>query len=180
MADQLESNLVKMKNGVVKRIRGHAVIRDGELYRVDDRSYTLAEAVSVLSEANKPHSFDYSKIAFLEKTPSGMLVRLHRIKDRPEHTNLLGEVRKNNNYLWYADVKLIDGKHYAMEPHVVDWDSVPDQVESKTSKPTKGHIGLRCPFCNHSVSSTPGRTLHVKHKHPELLADYYKLIDQKK
>ena len=33
---------------------------------------------------------------------------------------------------------------------------------------------FKCPFCNKEFKSTPGRTLHVKSKHPESYAEYIK------
>ena len=31
---------------------------------------------------------------------------------------------------------------------------------------------LFCPYCDHPINSTPGRTLHVKSKHPDKLEEY--------
>lgn len=34
---------------------------------------------------------------------------------------------------------------------------------------------LQCPFCDKKMTSTPGRTLHIKSKHPERLAEYLEM-----
>lgn len=36
--------------------------------------------------------------------------------------------------------------------------------------------GLTCPFCKSGVSSTSGRTLHVKNQHPDKIDEYNKLL----
>ena len=37
---------------------------------------------------------------------------------------------------------------------------------------------LSCPFCGKKVSSTPGRTLHVKNAHPDKLEEYHLWLKQ--
>jgi len=37
---------------------------------------------------------------------------------------------------------------------------------------------LSCPFCGKKISSTPGRTLHVKNAHNDKLDEYYKWLKQ--
>jgi hypothetical protein len=66
--------------------------------------------------------------------------------------------------------------------HLLDWDSVPAQVSGEPlppPDPKQWDGGLSCPFCRKKVSSTPGRTLHIKQLHPDHLQEYLDLLKQK-
>lgn len=142
---------------------------------------------------------DYDNTAFFLGTPSiGTLRRLH---NRAEHQMLLATARRTGVYVWYADVRRDDGRCYVQPPYLVDWDSVPDKTTppQRTSVPLSGQtddddvvvqasidtvaaravaarrvvlLDLNCPYCGKQVHSAPGRTNHVKAKHPEKYDDY--------
>lgn len=91
------------------------------------------------------------------------------------------EIKARHNYLWYGQIT--DGK--VSSPLLVDFETVPDvaysvQEEQKNNPdPLKWGGGLSCPFCACSVSSTAGRTLHVKAHHNDRLAEYTSLLVSK-
>jgi hypothetical protein len=183
---ELKEQLAALKSGKSRRIRGMVIHRDGDYYVIDGDAFTLQDAVSRLASAENKlsHNIDYNWTAFLEKTPSGVLVRWFRCRDRAEHAALVDEVKNRGRYLWYAQVRRVDDRYQAVHPHLIDWDSVPDhpqdnktrQEKAQAPDPSKWDGGLSCPFCRRQVSSTPGRTLHVKHDHPERLEEYFTLI----
>lgn len=52
-------------------------------------------------------------------------------------------------------------------------DDVVDVIESTAApQDSEDSDELKCPFCDKKVTSTPGRTLHVKNKHPERYEEY--------
>lgn len=183
-AEQLRT----LKPGKSSRIRGQDVKRDGDRYTIEGEEFTLEEATKRLEQSAPAKSgIDYDWTVFLE-CPPGMAVspiKTHRCKNKSEHAELVEAVRKRKNYLWYGAVEKVDGKYQTRPPFIVDWDSIPDhptetqqkaEQEAKPKDPKRWDGGLSCPFCGVTVSSTPGRTLHVKAQHPERLEEYQGLL----
>ncbi len=185
----LEQQLRKLRSGKSKRLRGVTVRRNGESYEVDGDSLSLADALVRLNDLASTAAKsgpDYNKIALIEETPgSRRRIDIHRVKDRIEHNKLIVEVKKRHNYLWYAKVEKREDDYIAVPPFLIDWDTVPDKpYDSKPEAPPpppdpkKWSGGLSCPFCRKIVTSTPGRTLHVKSEHPEKLQEYLEMLQK--
>lgn len=180
-AEQLKS----IKSGKSNRVRGQDVKRDDDRYLIDGEEYSLDEAVKRLDQSGPTKSgIDYDWTVFLECPPcmGPSPLKHHRCKNRAEHQELLEAVKKRKNYLYYGAVAKVDGKCVARPPFIIDWDSIPEhpdelkKQEEKPKDPKRWDRGLSCPFCGIEVSSTPGRTLHVKAQHPERLDEYQKLL----
>lgn len=174
----LEEQLRGLRSGKTRRIRGVNVRRDAEWYWIDGVSLSLAEAIQRIEQEAQPKAsgFDYDWNVFLEKTISGVLVKWHRCRSRAAHSELLADVIKRKNRLWYAQVMKKGDRYFATQPHIIDWDSVPEKTPDAPVNPAKWDGGMSCPFCRKAVSSTPGRTLHVKAEHPERLEEYHQLL----
>ncbi len=179
-AEQLRS----LKPGKSGRVRGQDVKRNGDLYLIEGDEYSLDEAAKRLDQAAPAKSgTDYDWTVFLESPPGTCYpIKHHRCRNKAEHAELLEAVRKRNNYLWYGGVVKVEGKYQNRPPFLIDWDSVPDhpteaqKQEEKPKDPKRWDCGLSCPFCAVTVSSTPGRTLHVKSQHPERFEEYQGLL----
>lgn len=133
-------------------------------------------------------SLNYDELAFILIRPPATVVSSHRIKNRQQHTSLLETAKNNNLLLYYSHATKKDSKYIVDEPLIIDEESAKnfkktksskDEVEKQVtktqtpiSKEQQPDIDLRCPFCNKKMTSTPGRTLHVKHKHPEKYKEY--------
>jgi len=82
--------------------------------------------------------------------------------------NLFGPVENfNNEYKPKPKSKLkkVDSKD--------DWEEdIVDIIETVKEIELEGIKGLSCPFCDKIMNSTPGRTLHVKSKHPDKYDEY--------
>lgn len=177
--------LQAIKSGKHKRIKGCEVVRDGDFYIIDDERYELEDAVKRLDQPVKS-GLDYSKSAFFECQPySRTPIKYFKCSGKAEHHQILHEVVKRGNYLYYGAICNEDGKILAKPPYILDWDSVPDhpdEIKKKSEEvhrpynPAKWDRGLSCPFCGVEVSSTPGRTLHVKAHHGDRLAEYHSLL----
>jgi hypothetical protein len=188
MAD-LQQQLVDLRPGKPKKIKGRTVTKDGESYVIDGDTFTLEDAITRLEEPiTQKSGMDYDTVAFFEREPySTTIVKVHRVKSKSEHSELVEEVKKRKHYLWYGRV-VQDGKKFSVSPPlVIDFETVPDVAYSvqatspavpKTIKPEEWDGGLSCPFCSVTVQSTPGRTLHVKHQHPDKLQDYFSLLSK--
>lgn len=180
--------LLALKSGKTKRVRGQEVRRDGELFLIDGDSYPIAEAASKLDQAAAPRAgFDYDWTVFLETPPGSPPnpLRHHRCRSKADHLALLEAVKKRKNYLYHGTVIKDGNRYFTRPPYVIDWDSVPEHPE-ETKKaeakkvPKKWDGGLSCPFCGVAVNSTPGRTLHVKSQHPDKLDEYKRLLEPAK
>lgn len=197
MADPLEKQLQAIRPGKSKRLKGLTVRRDGSSYIVDGDTLTLEEAVQRLNETAAPKAgIDYAWTAFIEKAPGSNnhtagIIKVHKVKDKAGHAALVEEVKSRQNYLWYGRVvKSAEGRYSVPPPLIIDFDTVPDQpyVESPGGKrslppppppdPKLWDGGLSCPFCRQEVSSTPGRTLHVKSQHPDQFQQYLELVNK--
>jgi hypothetical protein len=179
---QLES----LSHGKTKRIKGQLVKRLDDEYSINDESAVSIEiALELLNESNTPTSgINFSTTVFIERLPHSPhsvagIVHVHRVASKAEYTKLIAAVVSRRHYLWYGTITTDEqGQEVARPPFLLEFDTVPDVPYGKEStaqlaKQWKG--GLSCPFCGQSVSSTPGRTLHVKGKHPERFEEYVKL-----
>lgn len=212
----ITTQLQNLQDGKSKKIRGVSVRKDGDEFLIDDAPHSLDEAAEFLkSSGKKRQKFPYDSVAFLLVKPPGRVVSNHQIKDRKGHIELLEKAKAKKLLIYYADVKKIDGKYHAVQPWIVDFESVdnlhgpvenlgkpatkPKPVVAKPKgdrKPNHNQIftssdkddedvvdqldhieetdEIRCPFCDKKMNSTPGRTLHVKSKHPDKYDEYMK------
>lgn len=183
-----QDQLRKIKSGKIRRIRGQDVERLDDHYVIEGDNYSIVDAAKRLDQAApKVTGVDYSCTVFLECPPySGSNpIKQHRCNDKAAHTELVDAVKKRKNYLYYGRVANEGGKFVVRPPFIIDWDTVPEhpeevkrqeEVKIKPVDPKKWDRGLSCPFCKTVVSSTPGRTLHVKSQHQERFAEYQSLL----
>ncbi len=185
--------LLSIKTTQTRKVRGQAVKRDGrdgEWFIVDGDALSLDDAVRKLDQIAPKTTFDYAWTAFLEFPPhSQSLIRYHRCHNKSDHTTLIGVVKKRGNVLYYGSVKKDGNRFYVAQPYVVDWDSMPEHPEEikkaqeakdKPKDPNKWDGGLSCPFCAVKITSTAGRTLHVKSQHAEQTTQYFELLTSSK
>lgn len=186
----LEEILLNIDAGKSKKVRGLIVKSDGVGYEIDGYVHDLQDAIKQIEQKGKTKGFPYELVAFILVRPPSKVISTHKIHNKTEHSKLIEDAVSRGLYVYYADVQKADGKYYAKHPWIVDWDSVPEEggipnrPSKKTKKKTKSEETeprkaspvsddtLKCPFCGKIVSSTPGRTLHVKCKHPDRLEEY--------
>jgi hypothetical protein len=206
----LNTQLQALSEGKTRKIRGKSVRREGDTFYVDDEPHSMEEAAAAIGN-KKRQKFPYDSVAFLLVKPPSRVVSSHQIKSRKEHADLIEKAKQKKYIVYYADVKKVDGKYMAVQPWVVDFESVDnlygpvENLGKPTAKPAKpkkertpNHSqiftsdekdeedivdrleemedteGIFCPFCEKKMNSTPGRTLHVKSKHPDRYEEYLK------
>lgn len=137
-------------------------------------------------------TIEYEKLAFVLIKPPSKVVSTHRVKNRKEHISLIEAAKNQTLLLYYAHVKKKGNKFYVNEPLIVDDESAKNylgslvdvandvEVEVKHKPALSDSIidgqSLVCPFCHKKMTSTPGRTLHIKHKHPERYEEYKDML----
>ena len=185
----IETQCQSLLESKPKKIRGVVVERDGDQYFIDGENYNLQGAVGIIKESGSlsRRKFPYSQVVFLLVKPPSHVVSTHQIRNRSEHSKLLERAKTKNYFVYHADVqKQEDGKFCAIPPWIIDWESVdniygpPENLGKAKSRPkTVANVEeveykteLSCPFCGKKVNSTPGRTLHVKTKHPDRYEEY--------
>jgi hypothetical protein len=182
----LHRQLLSIRNGKSKRIKGCDICRDGSNFIIDGDVFSTEDALIKLDElSHKPTGVDYSCTAFFEK-PSyadgyGInFLKIFRFKNKSEHLLAVEEVRKRKNRLWYGKVVNNDGRYSVKQPLLIDFDTVSDELlippKPLVSSVAESDGGLTCPFCNMIVSSKSGRTLHVKYQHGDRLHEYRELV----
>lgn len=185
----IETQCQSLPESKSKKIRGITVERDGDQYLIDGETYDLQDAVGIIQESGSSSrkKFPYGKVAFLLVKPPRHVVSTHQIRNRGEHAKLLEKAKAKSYFVYHADVeKQEDGKFHAIPPWIIDWESVdniygpPENLGKAKSRPktvtdveeVEYKTELSCPFCGKKVNSTPGRTLHVKTKHPDRYDEY--------
>jgi|2_EtaG_2_1085320.scaffolds.fasta_scaffold00215_38 hypothetical protein len=139
--------------------------------------------------SKRTEGIDYASIALLLVKPPSRVLSSHRIKNKAEHTKLLEIAFKKQCLIYFASVAHRDGKYYAAQPWILDLDSInalceiDDTPKVEIKKEERGKkaediapLTLYCPYCDHPINSTPGRTLHIKSRHPDKLEDYKKWL----
>lgn len=135
---------------------------------------------------------DYEKLAFILIKPPAKVVSTHKIKNKKEHASLLEAAKHQSLLIYYAHVKKKGNKYFADEPLIIDEESAKNYMMSIGSLDTKSEEvevkhqqsiedidseqSLICPFCKKKMNSTPGRTLHIKHKHPDRFKEYKDML----
>jgi hypothetical protein len=135
-----------------------------------------------MSEDEKKQKFPYHSVIFILAEKNRRVISKHNIKNRKEHLELLKKARDKGYILYHADVQNIDGKWYTCPQWIVDWESIADVTheeqeldhtpEQEAKNEAKLPTEISCPFCDKKMTSTPGRTLHVKSAHPEKYQEY--------
>lgn len=134
---------------------------------------------------------NYKDTAFVLVKPPSKVVSTHIIKDKKEYLKLIEVAKAKNLLLYFSKVVKRNGKLFATEPldidpesiknYESDHDVVEEQIEEPKTYVSDGKIDnetnfndedIKCPYCNKKMTSTPGRTLHVKHKHPDKFEEY--------
>lgn len=146
-----------------------------------------------MSEDEKKQKFPYDSVMFLLVDKKRRIISTHNIKNRKEHLDLIKRAIDKGYILYHADVQKIGDKWYTCPQWIVDWESITETIDETHDKPepkcepdteneqgvenepkheTKLPIEISCPFCDKKMTSTPGRTLHVKSAHPEKYQEY--------
>jgi hypothetical protein len=171
----LNTQLRRLRDSQHGKINGVVVHRQDGYYIVNDEPLALEEAIEILEGKKR---FPYDQIAFILVRPPSKIISSHQIKSRKEHAELLEKAKEKKCIIYYADIKKQDGKYFAVQPWVIDSESLdnlcaPVENVAQIEESDNGS-DIRCPFCNKKMSSTPGRTLHVKSKHPDRYKEYVK------
>lgn len=115
----------------------------------------------------------YDTLAFFFKRPCSEAVYKgpFRVRNKDEHRQLVERAKSEKIYLWYASVVQDEkGKYQAVPPHIVDFETVPDQPYDYVPPPNapaapvepRYPSDLKCPKCGIKCNSTSGYTLHMK------------------
>lgn len=189
--DDVIDLLRAMESGNKKTIKGVKVTSsDSNNFIIDDKEFTIDEALDQIEQRAKSGP-DYKNQAYILVDQKGKRREIKRIKNKTEHAELIARAKAKKLYVYYTDVIQNDGKYYLSPILLVDWESVPDYpyghkepvVAVKNVVPTcspqkiepelvPDNNIIKCPYCNKTMTSTPGRTLHVKSKHPEKYQEY--------
>jgi uncharacterized protein YbaR (Trm112 family) len=170
----LNTQLQYLRDEQSDRINGVVVCRKGSQYIIDGVGLTLEKAIEALKKQKK---LTYDQIVFLLVKPPGRAVSSHQIKSRKDHVALLEKAKEKKYVVYYADVERHGGKFFAVQPWILDTESVGSlrdlaKEESEPVEELENEAEIHCPFCNKKMSSTQGRTLHVKAKHPQRYEEY--------
>lgn len=135
----------------------------------------------------------YANIIFLLIDPISMrsVGKGILLKSKEQYTQLLERAKDKKLYLATCEYTTAEDGKMVLSPMVMDWDSIPDkQYQSDTVKSPKikqstynrDHIHpdkmskqqpttdklFSCPYCNKTMTSLSGRTLHIQSKHPDM------------
>lgn len=126
---------------------------------------------------------DYANIVFAVVKPPGRIIEFRQFQNKSQHQQFVREVIERGLCLYYAPATKRGNTHYATQPWILDESTIPQITpERKRAIDNKKPIavpdspaGFPCPYCKAVPSSNAGRTLHVKSKHSDKLAEFKKL-----
>lgn len=174
LTEKITEKLNTMAVDADRKISGVIVSRAVDGWRVNDQLYSLEDAAELLVGFGSASSgIDYKRTGFVLMTrpddgrPS-KVVSHKVVSDRSAHVDLLRDARRKKLHVYYGSIVQREGRRFLTYPLTIDWDSVD---EAQDDRPTETN-NLNCPYCNKQLHSTPGRTLHVKNKHPDQYEQY--------
>lgn len=153
---------------------------DDAVYRIDGEfeTYTLVDLALKFGEKVVER-----KVYFMKKPYATHMATSHIAHTKADRAALIEQAKSSGMHLYFGTV---GPNRTLVYPLILEWDSVKDVAPAPTIKqgkptpPAKPQlIGNGCPFCGKSISSTPGRTLHVQHAHPERLEEYQELLAER-
>lgn len=119
-----------------------------------------------ISEDKKQSRFDYEITGFMLKKPYHRTIVKGpiRLTGRDAHRKLVEKACAAGLYVWYGRIAEIDGKPHVIEPHIVDFDSVPNVASDRgvSKSELSGDGDFKCNKCGKICSSSSGLTLHMK------------------
>ena len=144
-------------------------------------------------------NINYEKSIFVLIKPPSKVISKHECKNLKEHNELREKADEQNLVIYYTEIIIDDGKRVAKQPWILDEKTLkpmtpivekdkPEKIqkpekesglqksEPQKSEPIYNFDPLKCPYCKQKFTSTPGRTLHVKSKHPEKLEEYHQWV----
>lgn len=183
----IEDKLDKLKLNRSKKIGSVQVILREDGYEINSELYGREEAIKILSESPKPES--EKGYCVLTKPYSRIPLYGYAYTNQSEYLQIVKEARAKSLYLYKCGGRTssYNGNIYSQLPWIIEWDTVPEpgqapkipdqQIECNTNIDQPIELGMFCPFCRIPVSSKPGRTLHVKSKHPDRMNEYEQLLE---
>lgn len=179
---KIHDKLKNLGQDKTRKILGVEVTRHNSEFIIDDQYYTIIEAAEFIKtnqSIDSKNPLDYS--AFILVRPGcdpNSAHRAFRVGSKVERVALLKHAKSKNFYVYTGSVKLVNGKPHVEGPFAFVWDSMPLDTEKKPNRWPSGGlrimkkkkdslIELDCPYCSSIFSSTSGRTLHIKSKHPK-------------
>jgi hypothetical protein len=196
-------------------VRQSRNINGYKIYRLSDQEFlingencTLKAAIKILcdkdnievipevsSTSSASATVNLDKIAFVMVEPPARIISNHIVSNEDERLALVKSALKKGLILYFSDVRVKDGKYYASQPWMIDWDSVPNNLDNRVKIASKNkemekitdsektvseeskvldNGTIICPYCNKKMNSLFGRTNHVRGKHPEKIEEYKK------
>ena len=178
--NKIHDKLKNLGQDKTRKISGVKVTRCNSEFIIDDQHYTIIEAAEFIETNQLIDSKNpFDSLSFVLVRPGcdpTSARRAFRVGSKAERDALLKYAKSKNFYVYAGSVKLVDEKPQTQGPFAFVWDSMPSDIERKPSRWPSGDlrtmeknslIELNCPYCSSIFSSTSGRTLHIKSKHPE-------------
>lgn len=122
------------------------------------------------------NKIDFKHTAFILVKPPSRIVSQHRLKNNSEYQELLNKAIEAGHCLYFAPMEKRQGRLVAIQPWELNPDTIPRPTQAEPVPEPVPTDQLCCPFCNKPMSSTSGRTLHVKSTHADKLEEYQKWL----
>lgn len=162
--------------------------REGK-FIINGKAYAPKNAIKILQY---PNNFEYENLVFALVRPPSDIISTRTIENRGQHLEMMQEAKDRGMYVYYTSI-VGNGNSAPKQPWILDWSSLyndhldgfddntieeekqAEQSDSQSDSQDDG--GLVCPFCDKKMSSTPGRTLHVKAQHPDKIEEYKEMVE---
>ena len=171
--------------------------------RIDDTYFVIKGTILVIEDTikiikiinNSKKTLPFKKMAFCLVRPPSYIISIFKVEDKEEYDGIVRKAKNDNLLLYYTFTDafnkistwlLSDESTLNINKNTFTLTQAPDKEKIDTTIdntlddnkeiPQKLTGDLKCPFCGKNASSTPGRTLHVKTKHPDKYEEYRRML----
>ena len=175
-------DIENIKIGKSRLIRGKLVHRRGnDSYLVEGQTYDFTELITFFGidkpepdtvsivgpnkqENAKPDIIKLG-IAFVE--PPSRILSYHICNDKDDLVLYKLAAIARKILLYYTSTHIRDGKYYADQPWMIDWDTIQGQSKEFIKSSSEQYKGdnVNCPFCSSSHSKLSAYVSHVITSH---------------
>lgn len=158
--------LTSLAVGSIRTIGGKKVIRISEdKFDIDGQEVSISSANRILKI-----KADYSSFIFIMVEPPHRVITTHILETEEEYIKLVDTAKKKKLCLYFSEYKEINGKKYAQQPWLLDYNAITEPKPISRSKSKEVEIvdesnNLICPYCKKQMSSSSGLTNHINSKH---------------
>ena len=198
------TNLKIGQNEIVEGINVQKI--DDAYFLIKGNIFTIEDSIKIIKIINNSKkTLPFKKMLFSLVRPPSYIISQFKVENKEEYDNIVKKAKSDNMLLYYSYAEKSHKIHtwflsdestlninkgtftLTQDPIEVKKDNIESVTEMESNLENNKEMPrklaeqrlsyeLKCPFCGKKASSTPGRTLHVKTKHPDKYEEYRRMM----